>query len=307
MTFRLRATTGLACVSTVVLLLVGCGGGDEGAVATVEPISLEQLTSAASTSADAPSGRFAFSMEASFPGTDEPLALSGEGAFDAASDRGALSVDFSSFAKLLGGLFGALAGPDAPDFDDPDAWQIDVVQIGEEAYVRFPVMADQLPDGKSWVRGEYEGVGAQGIDLGDLEPITKADPREMLGFLRGVSGEIQVVGTEELRGVDTTHYRATVDPAEFEKLAPESEREQLGPLVDEFVGQSGIGEVPVDVWIDAEGMVRKVVMSFTATQPGSSETAESTVSFELWDYGEPVAIEPPPASEVADASTLKKK
>jgi hypothetical protein len=304
MTPRLRATIGLACVGVAGLALAACGGGGE-AVATPEPISLEQLTSAASTSADATSGRLAFSVEMSLPGTDDPFALSGEGAFDAASDRSALSVDMSSFAQLLGGLFGAMAGPDAPDFDDPDAWQIDVVQDGEVAYVRFPAMASELPDGKSWVRGDHDGLGANGVELDELQQFTKTDPREMLAFLRGVSGEIEAVGTEELRGTETTHYRATIDPADYEKLAPEEQREQLGALVDEIVGKSGIGKIPVDVWLDASGMVRKVGMTFSAAPPGSTETAESSVSFELWDYGEPVTIELPPASEVVDASVLE--
>jgi hypothetical protein len=305
MTFRLRATTGLACLSTVALVLAGCGGAREDAVSTAEPISLEQLTHAASTSADATSGRVAFSVELSFPGADDPFALSGEGAFDADSDRSELSVDMSSFAKLLGGLFGAMAGPDAPDFDDPDAWKIDVVQDGDVAYVRFPAMAAELPDGKSWVRGDHDGLGAQGVELDELQQFTRTDPREMLDFLRGVSGAIETVGTEELRGTETTHYRATIDPADYEKLAPEEQREQLGALVDEIVGTSGIEKIPMDVWLDASGMVRKVVMTFSATPPGSTETGESAVSFELWDYGEPVTIELPPASEVVDASALE--
>ncbi len=296
-------TVGLACLGLAGLALVGCGGGRD-AVPTAEPISLEQLTSAASTSAEATSGRFAFSVEMSLPGADDSFALSGDGAFDAAADRSAMSLDMSSFAKLLGGLFGAMAGPDAPDFGDPDAWKIDVVQVGEDAYVRFPAMAAELPDGKSWVRGDYEGVGAQGVDVDDLDELTQVDPRELLGLLRAASGDVEVVGTEELRGTETTHYRATIDPAEYAKLAPD--HEQLDALVDELVGRSGIGDVPVDVWLDATGMVRKVALAFAATPPGGTRTAESSVSFELWDYGEPVAIEPPPASEVVDASALKK-
>jgi len=305
MTLRLRATTGLACLGVAALALAGCGGGRGEAVSSAEPISLEQLTQAASTSADASSGRLAFTVEMSFPGADDPFALSAEGAFDAGSDRSALSLDMSSFAQLLGGLFGGLAGPDAPDFDDPGAWKIDVVQDGDVAYVRFPAIAAELPDGKSWVRGDREGVGAKGIELDELQQFTQTDPRELLDFLRGVSGEIEAVGTEELRGTDTTHYRATIDPADYEKLAPEEQREQLGALVDEFVGTSGIGKIPVDVWLDSSSMVRKVVMTFSAMPPGSTKNAQSSVSFELWDYGEPVTIELPPASDVVDASALE--
>ena len=49
----------------------------------------------------------------SFPGADEPFALSGEGAFDEPSERASFAVDMSSFAQLLGGFFAALAGPNA--------------------------------------------------------------------------------------------------------------------------------------------------------------------------------------------------
>ncbi len=300
MTLRLRATVVLACLGLAGLAVVGCGGARD-AVPTAEAISLEQLTSAARASAEAASGRFAFSVEMSLAGADDPFALTGEGEFDADADRSAMSVDLSSFATLLGGIFGATAGADAPDFGDPDAWKIDVVQVGEDAYVRFPAMADELPDGKSWVRGDYEGAGPQGVDLDEL---TQVDPRELLGLLRAASGDVEVVGTEELRGEETTHYRATIDPAEYAKLA--LAHEQRDALVDELVERSGIGDVPVDLWLDATGMVRKVTMAFAATASGGTGTAESSLSVELWDYGEPVAIEPPPASEVVDASALKR-
>jgi hypothetical protein len=207
----------------------------------------------------------------------------------------------SSFAKLLGGLFGATPAPDARDFDDPDAWRIDVVQVGDEAYVRFPAMADELPDGKSWVRGDYRGVTAQGIDVDEL---TNVDPRELLRLLGAASGDVEVVGSEELRGADTTHYRATVDPAAYAKLA--AGHEQVDALVDELLKQSGLGDVPVDVWLDATGLVRKVTVAVTAKPAGGTGDAGASVSFELWDYGEPVAIVAPPASEVVDAPALKK-
>lgn len=291
------------------LLAAGCGGGNSSSGVSAAPISFEQLSRSATTSADAKSGRFSFDMSMTFPGTDEPFALSGEGAFDEASGRAAFAVDMSSLAKLLGGFVAGLAGPNAkdlPDFDDPAGWRIEVVQDGEVGYVRFPALDDQLPEGKSWIRANEADASAQsGFDFGEFEQFAKSDPRELLDSLRAVTSDIDTIGSEQLRGVETTHYRAVIDPAELGKLAPGGQQQTSQSLVDQITAQSGLGPIPVDVWIDASGLVRKLSMSFAATEPGTSQSSEVSMAFEIWDYGESVAIELPPASEVADASAVR--
>ncbi len=294
-----------ALLALVAALAAGCGGGGS-SVATAEPISFGELAQAATASADATTGRFAFSMEMTFPGADEPFAFTGDGAFDATANRASLTIDMSSFASLLGGLFPGAAGAGGPDLDDPDAWKIEAVQDGFVMYMRFAAVANQLPAGKSWVRLDLRKAGStQGIDLEQLQRFTNSGPREMLDYLRAVSGGIETVGTEDLRGVETTHYYAIVDLLRYEKLAPPAEREKLRSLVGEVVEQSGIGKIPVDVWVDELGLVRKLAMAFSATQPGTTEQATASMSFELYDYGTEVEIELPPAAQVVEASTLQ--
>ena len=294
-----------ALLALVAALAAGCGGGGS-SVATAEPISFGELAQAATASADATTGRFAFSMEITFPGADEPFAFTGDGAFDATANRASLTIDMSSFASLLGGLFPGAAGAGGPDLDDPDAWKIEALQDGFVMYMRFAAVANQLPAGKSWVRLDLRKAGStQGIDLEQLQRFTNSGPREMLDYLRAVSGGIETVGTEDLRGVETTHYYAIVDLLRYEKLAPPAEREKLRSLVGEVVEQSGIGKIPVDVWVDELGLVRKLAMAFSATQPGTTEQATASMSFELYDYGTEVEIELPPAAQVVEASTLQ--
>jgi hypothetical protein len=289
-----------------VAVLAGCGGGG-GTTVSGEPISFEQLSRAATSSAEAKSGRFGFALEMSMPGTDKPFAFDGEGAFDASSNRAHLTFDFASFAELLGGLFSGFAGPgaQAPDFGDPSAWKIEAVQDGDVMYMQFPAMASELPEGKSWVRmAAGETAETQGFDFSQLEDFTKNDPRKALGFLRAASDRVETVGTEELRGATTTHYRATVNLAEYEKLVPASEREELGSIAGELVEQSGLDDLPVDIWLDEDGLVRQLVMSFSATQPGTTQTVNGSMTFELWDYGKTVDIDVPPLADVVDAASL---
>ncbi len=296
-----------ACLLAVLALVAAGCGGSSSPTAGLEPISFEQLAQSASTSADATSGRFSFDLSLTFPGGDEPFAFSGEGAFDEASGRASFAVDMSSFAKLLGGFVAGLGGANTsglPDFDDPAGWRIDVVQDGTVGYVRFPALDGQLPAGKTWIRGDADSASASGFDFGELEQFAKSDPRDVLGALRAVTSEVETVGSEQLRGVETTHYRATVDPAELAKLTSGKDRTGTQSLVDRLSTQAGVGPVPVDVWLDAAGLVRKLSLSVEATEPSTSRSSEVSMSFELWDYGRAVDIELPPVSQVVEASTL---
>jgi hypothetical protein len=290
-------------------LLVGCGGGDSAVRVDGQPISFEQLSQSATTSSHATSGRFAFDVSMTFPGADEPFALAGEGAFDHPAERASFSVDMSSLASMLGGLFAGLGGAGAgaqgiPDFDDPSGWQIEVVRDGDVGYVRFPALDDQLPEGKSWIRARA-GEKAGGFELDELDQFAQSDPRELLDALKSVTSEVEVVGTESLRGSDVTHYRAVVEPEDLAAKVPAGQRQQTESLVDQITAQTGLESVPVDVWIDASGLVRKLAMTFSAVDPASSQRTEASIAFELWDYNEPVSIDLPPASEVVDASAVR--
>jgi hypothetical protein len=298
-----RPAVPVALLAVLLALVAGCGGGDAGppSAVTGEPVDVRQLARAASTSAEASSGRFSFGLEAAMPGADEPFSFSGEGAFDLASERASFSVDMSSFAALLGGLLtglGAAAGADAPDFDDAEGWRIDAVRDGSTTYVRFPALAGRLPEGKAWIRSE-DGAAASGLD--GLGRLTEVEPRELLKIIREVSGDVETVGSETVRGAETTHYRATLDGTRVPDSVPQAGGEDVRALADQLLSQAGLSEIPLDVWIDADGLLRKFQLDVSATQAGASEPSRAALTFEIWDVGRPVAIELPPASEVVDA------
>ena len=94
-----------------------------------------------------------------------------------------------------------------------------LVQDGTVGYVRLPAFDEQLPEGKTWIRADAADASTSGFDVGELGQFAKSDPRDVLGTLRAVTSDVETVGSEELRGVETTHYRATIDPAQLGKLA----------------------------------------------------------------------------------------
>ncbi len=303
---RLNALAVTVAVVVLGVLSAGCGGGNGSSVAAGQPITFEKLASVASTSANAPTGRFGFKLEMAFPGAEGRLGFTGEGAFDSAAQRASMSIDMSSFAELFGGLVAGMgSGSGAPDLGNADAWKIDAVQDGLVLYMRFPAVAERLPGGKPWVRIDLSRASqAGGFDLAQLQQFTSNDPRKVLDYLRAVSGEIQTVGTEDVRGVATTRYSAAIDLRRYENLVPPEQRAELRSLLGQLVEQSGISTFPVDVWVDEYGLVRKLAMAFSATQPGTTQSANASMTFELYDYGQEVEIELPPSDQVVDVTAL---
>lgn len=298
---RLRMLLALTALVASVAVLGGCGG----AGSTLESLTIDELTTAAATSAEASSGRFELSMEMTYPGLSTPFAFTGEGAFDTEAKTSSFSFDLSSLAGLFGGLLGGLGGADAPDFDDPADWRIDGVQDGSVVYMRFPAIGSELPAGKTWVRIDSKAAAkAADFDFSGLEQFTGDDPRTLLDFLKAVSGEVETVGSEELRGVATTHYRATIDLRDYDQLVPPAERKELSDMLGDLVEQAGVSEMPFDVWLDDSGYIRKVAVTFSASPPGQTGVLEASMAFELFDYGADVDIDTPPADQVVDASAL---
>jgi hypothetical protein len=120
-------------------------------------------------------------------------------------------------------------------------------------------------------------------------------------MLRGVSDDLETVGTEEVRGVATTRYHATLDlGAALDGAAPGI----LGEMEAAFSDQlDAVRSVPIDVWVGEDGIPRRLVLSLAVDDPAGEEMT-STMTVELFDLGEPVVIEVPPADEVSSLDSL---
>ena len=160
------------------------------------------------------------------PGIDKELAFSAEGGFDTPAKRSQMSVDLSSVAELMKSFGSSLGGTVTGDLGSPEDWKLEVIQDGDIAYVHFPLLAKQLPAGKTWVKGDAKTLSS--ADAGQLKQfgsLAGTDPRDVFGLLKAVSGSIEAVGTDEIRGVETSHYQATIDTAKVEKLVPAAQRQ----------------------------------------------------------------------------------
>jgi hypothetical protein len=285
------------------LLASGCGGS----AGTIP--ELASLTQAANSSASADTAKFALTFDVSLPlpGAEKGLSFTAEGGFDTPAKRSQLKIDLSSLAELMEQVGSSLGGKVTGDLGTSSDWKLEAIQDGDVAYIHFPPLAKQLPDGKTWVKGNADDLSktdTSGLD--QFGSLSGMDPRDIFGFLKAVSGSIEAVGSEEVRGVETSHYRATLDPAKLSELVPAGQRKALNG-VDDAARQAGIDALPIDVWIDADNRIRKLSIDLDAKMPGSEESLKASFVVELYDYGKPLDLELPPADQVADAATLKPK
>jgi hypothetical protein len=273
----------LAVASAFAIALVGAGcGGGEGASPDAA------LAEAATKTAEAGTSRISLDVETKVSGA-EPVAFTGTGAFDYEGKRGHMMMDMSELMEASG----------AP----PGQGQMEVVFDELVVYMKFPLLTEQIPGDKEWVKIDLDAVGKQqGVDLGALSNLNQGDPTQALQYLKATSGGVEEVGREEVRGEDTTHYRATIDLRKVPDAAPPEERERIRRTIEQVVGASGESEIPTDVWVDDEGRVRR--QRYTQKIPAGPDTGEMTFTMELFDFGVEVDAEPPPAGQVTDISKL---
>ena len=112
-----------------------------------------------------------------------------------------------------------------------------------------------LPQGKQWLKLDLDDARQPAAGI-DLERHARREPdaggRARLAAAR--RRPVTEVGTETVDGVETTHYRVSIDLDRAAKHAS-------GPTQDALQGviaQSGVTTLPLDVWVDENGYVRKV-------------------------------------------------
>jgi hypothetical protein len=258
----MRVLGAIAGTLVLVLALAGCGGGSGGGAANA--VSGEAIAAAAVKSSRPGS------VEADFKISGAGIDGKGSGVFNTGENSGQLSMKI----RIRG-------------FSVP----IDSIVAGNLLYLRSSLFSQLgVSAGKQWVKVDLQQLAQQrGIDLSSLASANPT-PTSALAYLRGAS-HVKKVGTDSVQGVNTTHYKVTVDLERAARESSGSTRRSLRRLMQ----LSGVRKLPADVWIDGDGYLRKVQYAQPA---GNGRTVRLTM--ELHDFGRPVAVKPPPASSVVD-------
>ena len=160
------------------------------------------------------------------------------------------------------------------------------VMSGSRIYLSSDAIAGSLPGGKTWMSLDLsKAFDKLGIDLGSF---AAQSPTDALARLKA-SGEVTEDGVATIDGVATTHYIATIDPA---KAADLSKKLHVTVTYQ-----------PVEVWVDEQGLVRRVQMTF-AQSSATAPAVSTQMTIDLTSYGEAVHVDVPGDDVTFDATTL---
>ncbi len=267
----------LASLATIVALVAaaafasGCG------------VTLDPVAQAATRSAKASTLRFTLSLSAQVPGAPAPVSFSATGAIDSAAERMTMTMDLTRVAAL--------------DPQESFPRHMTIVEDGLVMYLGGDGFGRVLPAGRHWARIDLSTAARKlGTDLPSL--VTgQSDPRTSLAQLRDAGNVVQV-GSGLVHGVPTTRYSVLLDLEKGLGSVPDSARDAVEQMLDRSPASR---YVPADVWIDADGYLRRLRLSI----PDYLGTGGSMkVTMELSDFGAPLNVVVPPAADVADAASL---
>ena len=237
------------------------------------------VADAAEATSDAGGVRISFTGSSQGPAR---MTMSGKGVMNGETNRA--SIAMSATGSTVSGTQG---------------FTLEEVVDDGDLYLRSPELGAAFGDSAKWMLMRSEAVGdlLQGSASGAG---MSASPTQQLDALKDASYEVTEVGPERLNGTTTTHYRALLD---IEKLTDEIKSEvsgEFGDLIERSMDQ--VSSSTVDVWIDANGLLRRETSNSTMGSLGSF-----TMTMDFSHYGIRPEIDVPPSSEVFDVTQLMQR
>ncbi|GKQ35670.1 LppX_LprAFG lipoprotein [Streptomyces sp. A012304] len=271
---------GLSALSAVSTLLVaGCGavGGAEGGDGSAATAAAA-VTRAVQTTEQVTSLRYRMTGR-----------MPQEGRIEA---QGAMATEPEPVMSLRTTVFGG-----------PGKGTAEVRLIGGAVYWGSE---EATEDGKHWIKfgapGKSRTPGGLRVDTGPMAEKVRQNPAREAAFLTGAD-DLSKAGTETVEGVPTTHYRGTAtldeirDAAKGQDKATRQRREQSLAQYE----KQGVDELTMDVWIDDADRTRQVRLR------GSGKGGPLDLTITLLDFGKPVTVQAPPASDTVDMAAKIKE
>jgi hypothetical protein len=160
------------------------------------------------------------------------------------------------------------------------AQAMEMILVGKAMYMK----SADLGTGDKWVK----------IDLSDPNSlfgmIGKATDPEVMFKAMESPKKLELIGTEDVDGVSTNHYRITMDPTSYlEAMDFPAAMADMMPK-----------ELVTEMWVDGDNLPRKFAQTIEVPATGGGAATSSTTEGTYSDFGTDVEIEAPPADEVTE-------
>jgi hypothetical protein len=255
----------VAVVAGLAFLLFGSGGGPVGS----------PIAQAATLSSSTPGYRMHMTVQVTSSALSSPVTATGSGVVDLRDQASSMSLkmDLGNDPRVVQALGGSTL-------------RMDMVTDGSAIYIRLPAaLTASLPtSGKQWIEVDLSKLSSvPGLSSLAGNP-TASDPRQILQSLRSVSDSVVDEGPQRLGGTATTHYHAQLSFSHLADALPSGERAAATKALSALQQAVPTDGLPVDVWIDAQHHVRRVVMALDVNAP-TGPSLQETVTVDLDHYG----------------------
>ncbi len=258
------ATTAVVVAGVTVGLVAGSGSGS-GSVARSATPSAIVLLSAQTALADR-TADLGISMSI-HTSTGASISATGSGAVDFTTDAGQMNVTYAGASQMSGE-------------------QLSELFVGRSFYLSTPGISTIAP-GKFWVSETL--AGASSMTPGS------SNPASMLQLLGHEGASVRPAGSTAIGGTAVRAYDVEISPASIaRRIASAGLPSSVLQEVKTMFGSSG---VHVTVYVsDATNLIRRITTSMAMSFGGVDITG--AVTEDLTNYGVPVSITAPPASQV---------
>ncbi|MGW2614030.1 hypothetical protein [Streptomyces sp. NPDC001500] len=153
--------------------------------------------------------------------------------------------------------------------------------------------------GKHWVKfgapGRSATRGGLKADTGTMADRVRDNPSHESGFL-AAADDLKKAGVETVGGVGTTHYSgtATLDAI---RASYKDDGTKVRQRTEKSLAQYeklGVDELTMDLWVDAQDRTRQLRMQ------GFGRHGQLDLTLTFSDFGKPVTVQAPPASDTLD-------
>lgn len=180
----------------------------------------------------------------------ERLDITGEGAFDYTKASGTFVMDL-------------------PEIEGMKIGRIEAILVDNVIYEKFPAHLAANLGGKPWIKIDLnEALGAELAQL--AQQAQSSNPTQITALTLGAEN-VEEIGQEEVRGTSTTHYKVTVS---LKKALAEAEDPNLKEVIEQTAAVYTSDTVPIEVWMDDEGLPRRMKFTMDLSQIEAPDAEE---------------------------------
>jgi hypothetical protein len=184
-----------------------------------------------------------------------------------------------------------------PPAERKNGTTMSMVLNDQAIYMKFPGVEKET-GGKHWIRLDLATLSAGDDALSAIaSQLRDADPSNNLEYLEGAQ-DVVLVGSEDVKGVPTQHYKFTIDMNKALEGTPEGFR----AAVSTAMAQMGGNLLPGEVWLGDDGLPRRFVYDMDLSKAAGKPTVVHFL-MEMSDFGQPVQITIPPDNDMVDADS----